>query len=313
MLVPPKRGFPGTLFLLRGSALSEVWPMLVVLTALSFVATEALYTEEGRVGFTLTTIPFSLIGLALSIFLGFRNNACYDRWWEARKLWGALINTTRSTARQTQTLIASKDEAEAEEIETFRQEMVRRIIGFAYGLKYHLRSEISLEAVTPWVPEEEHAALARESNVPNALSHRMGERYRAAWDRGWIDTYHLRILEESLTGLTNIQGGCERIKNTPVPLSYTMLTHRLVALYCIALPFGIAADVGHATPLVVLFISYAFIGLDSLGTQLEDPFELDPNDLPLAALARTIEINLLERIGSEDLPKPIQPVEGFLP
>ena len=311
MLVRPTRAFPGTLFLLRGSALSAVWPQLVVLTGLSVVVTELMFRAGDPKDFSLTTIPFSLIGLALSIFLGFRNNACYDRWWEARKLWGSLINTTRSLARQTLTL-TPPGAAEQAEAEAFQAEMVRRIIGFAYGLKYHLRTEISLDAVQPWVPEAERAGLAQESNVPFALTQRMGERYREAWQRGWLDSYHMRVMEESLTKLTDIQGGCERIKNTPVPLSYTMLTHRLVALYCIALPFGIAGDVGHLTPLVVLFISYAFLGLDSLGTQLEDPFEVDANDLPLAALARTIEINLLQRIGVKELPEPTRPVLGIL-
>jgi putative membrane protein len=311
MLVRPKRAFPGTLFLLRGSALADVWPMLLMLTVISIGATELLYLDDPN-RFTLTTIPFSLIGLALSIFLGFRNNACYDRWWEARKLWGALINTTRSQARQIQDLVFTDDPAEAAEVAAFKDEMIRRTIGFAYGLKYHLRTEITLDAVDPWVPEAERAALTSSSNVPYALSSAMGRRLRFALERGWIDPFHLPILEASLTGLTDIQGGCERIKNTPVPLSYTMLTHRLVALYCLALPFGIASQVGHVTPLVVLFISYAFLGLDSMGSQLEDPFELDPNDLPLSNLARTIEINLLERLGVDPLPAPTQAERGVL-
>ena len=314
MLVRPQRRFPGSAALLRGSALSEIWPQLLVITLISVGATEWLYAHEDPEAFSLTTIPFSLIGLALSIFLGFRNNACYDRWWEARKLWGALINTTRSLARQNLTLVGSDAPEEAAELRAFQVEMVRRTIGFAYGLKYHLRTEISLDSVTPWIPEEDRAALQDETNVPNALTQLMAERVREAWKRGWIDTFHLNILEGSITKLTDIQGGCERIKNTPVPLSYTTLTHRLVALYCVCLPFGIAADVGHVAPLVVLFISYAFLGLDSVGTQLEDPFELDPNDLPLAALARTIERNLLQRIDVDvaELPGPIQADGGIL-
>ncbi|MEL6349598.1 MAG: bestrophin family protein [Myxococcota bacterium] len=307
MLVKPRRVFPETLFVLRGSALYDNWPILIGLTVFAFISTEVLYAL-GVERFNLSVTPFSLIGLALSIFLGFRNNACYDRWWEARKLWGALINTTRSIARQTLNFVNSDDPA----VRSFHQEMVRRTIGFAYGLKYHLRAEVRLDAVTAWLPDEDGAALVEEENVPNALIQRMGERYRMAWKRGWIDTYHMNIFEGSLTRLSDIQGGCERIKNTPVPLSYTVLTHRLVALYCLTLPFGIASTVGHTTPIVVLIVSFAFLGLDSLGTQLEDPFELDPNDLPLAALARTIEINLLQRIGESELPSPTRPMGGIL-
>lgn len=310
MLVRPREQTPlGLFFHIQGSVLSDIWPYLLGITAYSLVTAEIIQAI-GVDWFDITLVPFTLIGLALSIFLGFRNNACYDRWWEARKLWGKLINTTRSLARQTLTLL-KLDASEDPAVRDFQIEMVRRIIGYAYGLKFHLRTEVSLQAVTPWLPEEEAEALGRENNVPYALLQRMGERYRDAWKRGWIDPYHLRIFEETLTLLTDIQGGCERIKNTPVPLSYTVLTHRLVFVYCLALPFGITAHVGHLTPLVVLFISYAFMGLDDVGTQVEDPFELDPNDLPLAALARTIEINLLQRIGAE-LPPPATPVDGIL-
>lgn len=309
MLVRPESVAPGSLlFHFRGSALASIWPYLLGITAASVVVTEILFVV-GVERFDLTIVPFSLIGLALSIFLGFRNNACYDRWWEARKLWGRLINTTRSLARQTLTLLSvSSDDPE---VRDFQVEVVRRIIGYAYGLKYHLRAEISLDAVTRWLPEEEAEALAGEKNVPYAQLQRLGERYHEAWRRGWIESYHLRIFEESLTILTDIQGGCERIKNTPVPLSYTILTHRLVAIYCLTLPLGITSQVGHMTPFVVLFISYAFMGLDDLGTQLEDPFEVDPNDLPLAALARTIEINLLQRVGAE-LPPAAIAADGIL-
>lgn len=310
MLVRPRHVLPGSLvFSFKGSALAEIWPYLLGITASSFLVSEVIQAL-GVERFDITLIPFTLIGLALSIFLGFRNNACYDRWWEARKLWGKLINTTRSLARQTLTLL--QVDTEDEEAKAFQVEMVRRVIGYAYGLKYHLRAEVTLDAIAPWIPAEEVEILKNESNVPYFLLQRMGERYRMAWKRGWIDVYHMRVFEETLTVLTDIQGGCERIKNTPVPLSYTILTHRLVAVYCLALPFGLASQIGHLTPLVVLFVSYAFVGLDELGTQLEDPFETDPNDLPLAALARTIEINLLQRIGETQLPPPAQAVEGIL-
>jgi len=301
MLVRPSRGTK-TLLHLRGSAIAEIMPELLFITATATIVTwnfEAWRLDEH----SLTTIPFSLVGLALSIFLGFRNNACYDRWWEARKMWGALINTTRSLCRQVLTLVETGDD---------RDELVRQIIGYTYALKYHLRTEVKLEQVLPWFPTPISDQFKASTNVPFAALQHMGETYRDAWKAGRIDTFHLPVLEGSLTTLTDIQGKCERIKNTPVPLSYTMLTHRLVAIYCLALPFGIVAEVGTLTPLVVAIVSYAFLGLDSVGTQLEDPFELDPNDLPLAALARTIERNLLEHIDVEDIPEPVSAVKGIL-
>ena len=301
MLVRPSKGTK-TLLHLRGSAIAEIMPELLVITLTAVIVT-LNFEAWGLDKHSLTTIPFSLVGLALSIFLGFRNNACYDRWWEARKMWGALINTTRSLCRQVLTLVETGAD---------RDELVRQIIGYTYALKYHLRTEVKLEQVLPWFPEPVSAHFEESTNVPFAALQHMGETYRTSWKAGRIDTFHLPVLEGSLTTLTDIQGKCERIKNTPVPLSYTMLTHRLVAIYCLALPFGIVAEVGTLTPLVVAIVSYAFLGLDSVGTQLEDPFELDPNDLPLAALARTIGRNLLEHIDAEDIPEPISAVKGIL-
>ena len=289
MLVRPDRAFPGTFFFFRGSALQHIWPYLLVIFIAS-VLTTVFHDEWNLARFSLTTTPFSLIGLALSIFLGFRNNACYDRWWEARKLWGALINTTRTLGRQVHTL--------AEEGQGFdRWEAVKKVVVYVYALKAHLRKEDVLASLAGMLTLEEREQLAGRANIPVALLEDLGERFQAGWRAGQIDTMHLPVFEKSLTDLTNIQGGCERIKNTPVPLSYTILTHRIVAIYCLALPLGIMDVVGPMTPVVDLFIAYAFLGLDSVGTQLEDPFELDPNDLPLNALARIIEIDLLQGIG----------------
>lgn len=290
----------------------DTWPYLLALTSAAAAVTEAMYAFGSPADFSLTPIPFTLVGVALSIFLGFRTNACYDRWWEARKLWGSLVNTTRSLARETIILVGRRDGLEQDAVRAFHREQVRRIIGLVYALKRQLRSDTPLSVVTAWVPPDEADALQAARNVPLVVLQQLGERYRDAWRAGWIDDVHYALLEESLTRLTDVQGACERIKNTPVPLSYTLLTHRLVASYCALLPLGIAKDVGHLTPLVVLFVSSALLGLDSVGTQLEDPFERDPNDLPLAAMARTIEINLLELAGETDLPEPLRPVGGIL-
>ena len=207
-----------TIIRLRGSALAQIWPQLLILVATAALVTWN-YEDWGLDQYSLTTIPFSLVGLALSIFLGFRNNACYDRWWEARKMWGALINTTRSLARQTLTLI---------EPGTDRDELVKQVIGYTYALKYHLRTEVKLDQVSPWFPDPVSDRFEDSTNVPFTVLQHMGETYREAWKDGRVETYHLPVLEGSLTMLTDIQGKCERIKNTPVPLSYTMLTHRLV-------------------------------------------------------------------------------------
>jgi len=160
--------------------------------------------------------------------------------------------------------------------------------------------------------EGELTALAPERNIPAALLHDMGLRVQRAWLRGWLHAVHVPALDASLTELTAIQGGCERIKSTPLPFCYTALIRRIVAVYCLALPFGIIDTVGLLTPLVVFLVAYAFFGLDAIGTEIENPFGTDDNDLPLSALSRLIEINLRQRLGEADLPEPLQPVNGLL-
>ena len=133
-----------------------------------------------------------------------------------------------------------------------------------------------------------------------------------AWSRGWIHPLHVSVLEQSLNTLTDVQGGCERIKSSRIPFSYTTLTHRIVAFYCYGLPFGLVRDLGMLTPVVVLVVSYAFFGLDTIGDEIEQPFGTDDNDLPLDAMARLIEVNLRQRIGETDLPPLLTPVDEFL-
>jgi ion channel-forming bestrophin family protein len=311
LLVRPKRSFPGTIFLVRGTSLADIWPIWLSLVAVSALVTWG-HEPLGLDRYSLTTLPFTLIGLALSIFLGFRNNACYDRWWEARKLWGQLVNTSRTLARQTFTLVNAEDSVAEAAVVVFQRQMVRRQIAYVVALKAHLRTDVGLEPLRALLPAEEVLALGTRLNRPMWIAQRTGELYRDAWKRGWIATLHLPVFEASLTGLLDVQGGCERIKKTPVPLSYTVLTHRLVGMYCLGLPFGIVNQVGVLTPLVVALISYAFLGLDDVGSQLEDPFEEDPNDLPLSALARTIERDLLQLCGEEALPDEIAVSRGVL-
>ncbi|MCA9078413.1 MAG: hypothetical protein KDA93_25525 [Planctomycetaceae bacterium] len=299
------------LFSVSGSSLRFTWRRIIFMTIFSVIVTwvELRYDLEH---FSLTAEPFTMIGLALGIFLGFRNNAAYDRFWEGRKLWGRLVNTSRSFTRQVLTLIGPQAGTLPDGLREFQEDLVYRMIAYVYALKHHLRKTSPFEELRQYLSAEEVAKLEQHQNVPIALLQDMGEHVRQAWDQGWITEYHLPIIEESLTTLTDIQGGCERIKNTPIPYAYTVLIHRLVAFYCFFLPFGIVKTVGPLTPVVVLLISHAFIGLDDIGDEIEDPFDTDPQALPLAALCRTIEINLLQAIDVEDLPEMLEPERSIL-
>jgi putative membrane protein len=313
MIVTQKRSWLRLIFKYKGSELpgTKYRILGVMLVAIGVTILEELHDWHPN----LTKEPFALIGVALGIFLGFRNNASYDRWWEGRKLWGAAVNTTRTFARQILTLIGPQPRGVAidpEELRTFQHELVRRVIAWAHALRLALREEGELGELAPFLDAAEIERLGHESNKPFAITQGTAERIRAAWSRGWIDTMHVTLLEQSMTALTDIQGGCERIKLTPIPFSYTTLIHRITAVYCYALPFGLVDVTKLYTPVVCVLIAYAFFGLDVVGDEIEMPFGKDPNDLPLRAIARTIEINLRQRIGETDLPPMLRPVDEVL-
>jgi putative membrane protein len=319
MMVQEKRySWFRLLFKYRGTAFPRMRGRFAVTTLLAIVVT-VIDLHVGYFHADLTTIPFTLMGLALGIFLGFRNNTSYDRFWEARKLWGSLVNTTRSITRQILTLVgepsvsASGDvHRDDEEIVSFRQEMVHRVVAYVHSLKHHLRDQDRVDDLAPMIGNDEIQSLRTEINRPIAILQRLGDRFRDAYRKGWIHPQHLPVFEQSLSMLTDIQGGCERIKSTPIPLSYTSLIHQIVAIYCISLPFGIVKTVGAFTPVVVGIVAYAFYCLDAIGDEIENPFGMDANDLPLSALSTMIEVNLRQRLGEKNLPPLHKPKGGVL-
>lgn len=312
MLVPAKVSWWRLVFKYKGSELPRTKYRIAGVVAVAIVVTilEKLHGWHAN----LKPLPFTLIGVALGVFLGFRNNASYDRWWEGRKLWGAAVNTARTFARQILTLVGPRDSegVDPAALAALRKELVYRVIAWAHALRLALRDDDAAADLRPFLPADEIEQLQLESNKPYAITQGTAERLREAWRRGWIDSLHLPVLEQSMTGLTDIQGGCERIKTTPIPFSYTTLIHRITAGYCYSLPFGIVADIGIYTPFAVILVSYAFFGLDVVGDEIEMPFGMDPNDLPLRAISRTIEINLRQRLGETDLPPMHRPVDEVL-
>ena len=293
------------LFHLAGTALTRIWPVLSLVVLMSVGVDFGYEYFDLDETYNLTTIPFSLIGLALSIFLGFRNSACYDRYWEGRKLWGRLVNNSRTFTRVVLTLVEEQGDG-------LRRDLLMRQIAFVHALRMDLRDDDNWEELSQWLPADEIRKLADEPSVPTYIAHTIGEGVRRAWKAGRVVPLHVPFIEQCLAENSTVQGACERIKNTPLPLSYTALTHRIVGLYVLGLPFGLHLEIGFLTPIVVFLVAYAFLGLDAIGSEIEDPFDKDHNDLPLSYLSRMIEREILRRLGVDPLPPNIQPVDGFL-
>ena len=295
MIVPKKNStWARLVFSLNGTIATKIWMRLCAVVIFAVIVTVLEVTHNKEIN-PLTTQHFSLITLALSIFLGFRNNTSYDRFWEGRKLWGGVVNMSRNFVRQTYSFICQ------EEAEAFQKRLSMAAAAYPHLLRMHLRSEWEPEKIQNLIPQEVCDSLIPEQNRPIALLHWMGMELQSARKKDWLHVYHQPFLEKTLSNLCDLQGGCERIRATPIPYSYNILLHRIVALYCFALPLGLVTELGFFTPVVVGVVSYAFLGLDAIGDEIENPFEKDPNDLPLCAIAHMIESNIRQRIGEEPL------------
>lgn len=297
MIVRGRPSFRDVLFARRGSILPSIVRPLLAILAISLVAVLVAQRYPALLA-GLSAMPFTLVGLSLSIFMSFRNTACYDRWWEGRKLWGQLIITTRSFARQVQTLNGAE-----------RAMLLEPLCGFTTGLAARLRGGDETAAIA------RHLAPASWSGAPNptdAALALVGRRCRQLADAGTIDAIHYSVLELQLTALSQVQGGCERIKTTPLPFSYSLLLHRTAYAFCLLLPFALAPALGWWAPVPAFLVSYAFFGLDALSDELGDPFGTDKNDLPLDAMARLVERELLHAAGRETLPPPLDAEDGVL-
>ncbi len=297
MIVRSQPGLREILFAFHGTILAQILPRILVIGATSAVAVIAAEIWPGMFA-QISAIPFALIGISLSIFLSFRNNACYDRWWEGRKLWGSLIITCRSLARQTSTL----DEDD-------RRLILRGLCAFTLALTARLRRRDDAAVIDQWCGKGLWSAAP---NPPDALLMALGRRCLQLAEHGRINPMHYTVLEGQLTALSQVQAACERIMTTPLPFTYSLILHRTTYTFCLLLPFALAGSLGWWTMIPVLLVSYPFFGLDALGDQLEDPFGLAPNDLPLDAMSRMVEREMLFLLGEEPLPAPLEPVRHIL-
>lgn len=301
------------LFLLvRGSILPRIRFTLIVNILVATLVTIS-HGDLFDLKITLTAIPFTLIGLPLAIFLGFRNTSAYDRYCEGRALWGELIHRSRSLSRQCQSLISDPEPADAScGLPDVRVRMIYRAIAFAHALRQHLRNIDDPAEMQALLLGPEWRQMLRSSNKPDFLMLHMGMDLSLCMQERRIDACLASAIDATLSSMASAAAACERIRSTPIPFSYTLLLHRTAYLYCFLLPFGLVDSLGFMTPFVVAIVAYTFFGLDALGDEIEEPFGTDTNDLPLDALCRTIEINLRESLGDPHIPAPLHPKDYCL-
>ena len=303
MIIRPKLNWLRMLFVWRGSVVRRILPQLLILVASSALVV-CISEFFPTVLHDLTPVPFTLLGIALAIFLSFRNSVSYDRFWEGRRLWGSMLNDTRSLVRQYLSVTDTDTQSQ--------RHFVYTLIAFVYAVKAQLRGS----ALTP-----QQLALLRTQVVPavtkarfkpvlilSDAANQLGELHKA----GTLDPVLFTVLDRQLSLLNEDLGGCERLASTPVPFAYSVILHRTVYVYSFLLPFGLVSTVGLMTPLIVAFVAYTFLAIEALAEELQEPFGLEPNDLALDAMAATIEATLREMLGEEAYPPVPEPVNCVL-
>jgi ion channel-forming bestrophin family protein len=272
------------------------WKAVVLFASCATVAV-VLHKIAGLGWVKLPSIPIAVVGGALGIFVSFRTNAAYARWWEGRQLWGRLINLSRMFATQVLTYVSDSSKHRA---------LIERHILYVNVLRCLLREQ------DPWADAEVQRFAgdfprAADSNLTHAIIHTQLAALVAEADAGKLRDLRLDAFDRTINGLLDVQGGCERIKRTPMPRLYGLLSEQLTKAFGILFPFAVVAELGWATIPLNILVCTGFMMISEVGRILEDPFTMFWNGLPLSALSRTIENNLRQRLGDTALEPMLQP------
>lgn len=282
-------------FAMRGSVLPHI--ALPLLGVIALAAVMVVLDHQFGMLPHIEGIPFTVFGIALSLFLSFRNNAAYDRWWEARKLWGGLLADLRSLARELEVFLPDQ---------TLRHRILRQSLAFLHLHRAQLRRlthDAETQARSPELLADPHPPCSALNGINTGLA--------AAYANNQIDGFGARTLTTRLGSIALQQAGCERIAATPLPFVYSLLIYRTTYLFCLLLPMALVGTSGWLTPLFVGIVAYVFLGLAEVTEELSHPFGTTLNALPLDAICRSAEISLAPHLG-EPAPKPLQPSDFHL-
>lgn len=300
MIVRPGQNWFRLLFIWNGSVLQSIIPQLIFMGAVSSLAV----LTQGRIfgeKIPLNTAPFTLFGLALAIFLAFRNNASYERFNEARHLWGSLLISARALTSQRLCYVPQGAD---------KLHMAHTLIACVYALKHQLRGTDPTPDLLRLLGRTRTEALQHTCYKPVALLNEIRRDFAGLQGRGLATDTKLWMFDAQINELGRTIGGCERIASTPIPFAYSVLLHRTVYAYCVLLPFGLVDSTEFFTPLLCVFISYTLIALEAIASEVAEPFSVAPNALALDAMTRTIERSILELCECE-LPDEVVPLRDY--
>lgn len=281
------------LFALKGSVVQQIAMRVLVFGALA-AGVVALFQHVPAVAVPATA--HSLLGTALGLLLVMRTNSSYDRFWEGRKQWGAIVNETRNLAR-TASVLLGDDPALVKAVS-------RWTAAFAWGTMHRLRGHRGLGPVANLLPAAEVEDALAQPHPPLFIARRLTALVDGAKRRGLVSDIQQATLDQNVQQLIDYMGACERIQKTPLPFAYAVHLRRALIVFCSTMPFAIVKDFGWATVPATLLVSFVFLGIEEIGVEIENPFGTDENDLPLEAICETIQGNVLALAGDAPPPRP---------
>lgn len=268
--------------------LKTLLPALLFMVGFSVVVCYVIldYFDLKPHEFPGTTTVHSLLGIVLGLFLVFRVNSAYDRWWEGRRMWGGTVNSTRNFSIKLNAYLSKENHDD-------RDFFAKMIPNFVFAMKEHLRTGVQFAELES-VDDKFLDGLRKVKHKPNRISALMYERVNKLYKGGELTGDQLLTLDKELKDFTDLIGACERIKNTPIPYSYSMFIKKFIFIYLITLPFGFVSTFEYFTAATVLLVSFVLLSVELIAEEIEDPFGRDINDLPTDELAKRIRENIRE-------------------
>ncbi len=310
-----------------------LWDVLVTVTY--------LWLRPRGYDISIPLAPLGTIGVAVAFYVGFKNDQSYDRSWEARKIWGGIVNASRSFAAQTLSLVRSEQAGSDLEVRKQQQKLIYRHLAWMNALRYQLRqkspSSFALggikktyqqptdrdamrEELSLFLSSDELNQICQLTNPATQIMNNQADHLsRLADEEGWLKEFRLISLIGLVNEMYTLQGQCERIKNTPFPRQYAYFSQVFIWIFIGLVPFGLVNAIGErgnpmiwiTVPLSVL-TAWIFFTMEIVGDGSEDPFENFATDVPMTALCRTIEIDLRQMLGEDRVPPPMKPENDIL-
>jgi len=282
----PKAWFTFIFRIHKADTVRKLFPMFIALSiyaaVIALLELKVLHLAD-IVEWKNIVFVHSILGFVISLLLVFRTNTAYDRWWEGRRLWGSLVNNSRNLAIKLNTMLPVSN--------TASRDFFRAMIpNYAFALKNHLR--------TKYIPEEldlsQGAPIDDKKHIPNQIAGQIMAHINDLYRKQQLSGDQLILIKDELTAFTDVCGACERIRNTPIPFSYSVFIKKFIFFYVMTLPFGYVFTVGFLIIPIVVFIFYVLASLELIAEEIEDPFGFDANDLPTDTISANIRKHVAE-------------------